>query len=67
MTDVVTLTNIYGAVAAAERGAVHASTFVALVQIGKHLRQEHGYSRRKIAKRLGVREVWVRDYVEEEA
>jgi hypothetical protein len=64
MTDVVTLTNLYGGIAAAERAAVVAAEFVAIVQMGRHLRREHGYSRRKIARTLGVPERWVRDNVE---
>lgn len=38
---------------------------MALIAIGKHLRYDHGYSRRSVARKLGMRERWVRDVVED--
>lgn len=34
------------------------------LQAARHLRWDHGMSRRKVALRLDVREKWVKDYVD---
>jgi len=58
--DVVTLSNLHTGITCAER---HASTY-ALTLMARHLRCDHGWSRRKVARTLGVREKWVRDHTE---
>ena len=51
-----------GSSTARARGeAMHA----AALQMARHLRWEHGLSRRKTAKRLDVREAWVKQYVDD--
>jgi hypothetical protein len=32
--------------------------------VGRHLREEHGWGRRRLARYLGTTEKWVREYVE---
>jgi hypothetical protein len=41
-------------------------TRLVLPVIGRHLRYDHGLSRRKTALALGVKEKYVRDFIEEE-
>jgi DNA-binding transcriptional regulator LsrR (DeoR family) len=62
--DEVQVTGIYDSIGAASSRAAASATHEMLLQSARHLRWDHGWGRRRVAKRLGVREKWVRDYVD---
>ena len=63
--DSLQITGIYDSMASSSARAANTATHSALLQAARHLRWEHGWGRRRVAKRLGVAEKWVRDYVDE--
>lgn len=57
--------NLYGSVdASAARARDGAQQFM-LVEMAKHLRWDHALSRRRVAQRLGVREKWIKEFVDD--
>lgn len=57
--------NLYASVGRSETTAVNAANHSALLQMARHLRWEHGLSRRKVARRLLVSEKWVKEFVDD--
>ena len=63
--DEMQVVELYESAARGAHEARSAGEHAALLQSARHLRWEHGMSRRKVALRLGVREKWVKEYVDD--